>query len=144
MPACVMVVFGRVEVLIHPFLNSAVYGGKRSDSRSGHFTKTKHLPLLTIPEARVGGYRSGLDLLVKGESCPCPRRGGGGGLGVKLHSFLTSALDKNWPVSCTGSFCTAGKYPGTEAGWSPGSVWASGEDSDISLCRNSNPGLSSP
>jgi hypothetical protein len=50
-----MVVFGRVEVVIHPFLKSALYGGQRSASRSGHFTQTKQLPLLTKPEARGGG-----------------------------------------------------------------------------------------
>lgn len=55
MPVYVMVVFGIVEVLIHPFLKSALYGGQRSVSRSGHFTQTKHLPLLTKPEARGGG-----------------------------------------------------------------------------------------
>jgi hypothetical protein len=72
----------RMEVELHPFWKSTLYGSQWSASRPGHLTPGKEPPPYSL-NRKLGGPRPGLDALAKGEGCPSPHHKGGGDAEVR-------------------------------------------------------------
>jgi hypothetical protein len=66
-----MKAYGRVDVLIHIFLTSAVVGGEWSASRPGRFTPGERAPATHWKRGRVGP-RTGLDDVERRKILPLP------------------------------------------------------------------------